>query len=902
MEYRIKEMKQNTETMERKGYRHHAVAVLSVIAGMLVAVSLTAHGKDINPQKAAQIAKRYVTLSHNNSAKAQTRGINRTTEAPYYIFNDARGRGFVIVSGDDEMGEVLAYSTERTLDTLNANPCVKLLLEGYRQTFEVLKEGKVIVQGNTRAGQYSQTVSPLLKSKWGQSHPFNAKTGYPYSGCVATAVAQMMYYYQWPAQGRGKNEYNVTYYNTKKSADFSQSHYDWANMLPDYRYPVHATSAQEDAVALLMSDVGIASFMQYTPNASGTQGLFAYQALQKNFDYTAAYITRAVEGPSRFAEILRQELLNGCPVYLEGRPTGSASGHAWVADGFDKNGLFHMNFGWEGQSDAYYSLTALNLSQTGNEFQGKPLAFNRAITAILAHPNNGKYPAIERGLLETSPQLMFNEGGSFSLKDVTDKTFNPSQTMTVEINSFVNRGNPFKGDIGVAVYDEGGNLKQVAYSDDHASGGLTQRIYGADHAGFMGRDFLINQAQPVKISLAGLGNGYYRLIPVCVARKDDGSWDEFLPMKKAPIIEVELANGAARISETCTEDAHFQLMAQPRLTDKAEQGEKVQAVFTVKNLNGVPRDCYLRVQLLDASKTVVLNTRADKTTEIEGFTEAEIPIVLSLPSGIAIGRYEVKLEISADEAETLPCPINNIHDKDAAYIEVVKAQERPLMEKAEVFLADDSNEKIASGSIDISRVPNFKLAVALRTSEGKSYEGPVSMFCEDIQTKEKIKIRGFDDHVTISSSFDVPLYSYWLRKSNLQLADGHTYRVIVMGQIEGKDVELKNPKAPTCYLKRKGDILTLYHDVPTGIDTAPTATTSFDIRHDGNQLTVSGSTLRTLRLYNVGGTLVKQVSAANPNHATLPLQGLEQGVYLLRIEAGRQHHTYRFLLYPQSHQ
>ena len=902
MEYRIKEMKQNTETMERKGYRHHAVAVLSVIAGMLVAVSPTAHGKDINPQKAAQIAKRYVTLSHNNSAKAQTRGINRTTETPYYIFNDARGRGFVIVSGDDEMGEVLAYSTERTLDTLNANPCVKLLLEGYRQTFEVLKEGKVIVQGNTRAGQFSQTVSPLLKSKWGQSHPFNAKTGYPYSGCVATAVAQMMYYYQWPAQGRGKNEYNVTYYNTKKSADFSQSHYDWANMLPDYRYPVHATSAQEDAVALLMSDVGIASFMQYTPNASGTQGLFAYQALQKNFDYTAAYITRAVEGPSRFAEILRQELLNGCPVYLEGRPTGSASGHAWVADGFDKNGLFHMNFGWEGQSDAYYSLTALNLSQTGNEFQGKPLAFNRAITAILAHPNNGKYPAIERGLLETSPQLMFNEGGSFSLKDVTGKTFNPSQTITVEMNSFVNRGNPCKGDIGVAVYDEGGNLKQVAYSDDHASGGLTQRIYGADHAGFMGRDFLINQAQPVKISLAGLGNGYYRLIPVCVARKDDGSWDEFLPMKKAPIIEVELANGAARISETCTEDAHFQLMAQPRLADKAEQGEKVQAVFTVKNLNGVPRDCYLRVQLLDARKTVVLNTRADKATEIEGFTEAEIPIVLSLPSGIAIGRYEVKLEISADEAETLPCPINNIHDKDAAYIEVVKAQERPLMAKAEVFLADDSNEKIASGSIDISRVPNFKLAVALRTSEGKSYEGPVSMFCEDIQTKEKIKIRGFDDHVTISSSFEVPLYSYWLRKSNLQLADGHTYRVIVMGQIEGKDVELKNPQEPIYCLKRKGDILTLYHDVPTGIETVPTATTSFDIRYDDNQLTVSGSDLRTLRLYNVGGTLVKQVSATNPNHATLSLQELEQGVYLLRIEAGRQHHTYRFLLYPQSHQ
>lgn len=182
--------------------------------------------------------------------------------------------------------------------------------------------------------------------------------------------------------GTGKNEYVVTYYQDKKSADFSQSHYDWANMLPDYRNPVQATPAQIDAVALLMNDVGVASFMQYTPSASGTQGVFAYQALQKHFDYSAAYVTKAVEGPGRFAEILRQELLNGCPVYLEGRPAGSASGHAWVTDGFDENGLFHMNFGWEGQGDAYYSLTNLNVSQTGSEFQGKPLAFNRAITAI----------------------------------------------------------------------------------------------------------------------------------------------------------------------------------------------------------------------------------------------------------------------------------------------------------------------------------------------------------------------------------------------------------------------------------------------------------------------------------------------------------------------------------------
>ena len=870
--------------MIQKGQLRHAITVLSIFMGLFVAIQPKAYGKHITPKRATDIAKRYVTLPRNNNAKAQKADANAPTNSPYYIFNDAQAQGFVVVAADDVMGEVLAYGTEGTLDTLNANPCVKMLLEGYRQTFEVLKQGKASVEASNQSGIYQQTVSPLLKSKWGQEHPFNARTGYPYSGCVATAVAQMMYYHQWPAQGQGKNEYNVTYYNTTKSADFSLSHYDWANMLPDYRYPVQATTTQEDAVALLMSDVGIASFMQYTPNASGTQGLFAYQALQKHFDYTAAYVTKAIEGPTRFAEILRQELLNGCPVYLEGRPAGAASGHAWVTDGFDANGLFHMNFGWEGQGDAYYSLTNLNVTQTGSEFEGKPLAFNRAVTAILAHPNNGAYPDIDRALLETAPQLMFNEGGSLALKEATDNSFNPSQAITIELNSFVNRGNPFKGDIGIAVYDEEGNLKRVDYSDDHASGGLTQRIYGADHNGYMERDYLINQAQPIKTSLAGLADGYYRLVPVCVALKADGTWDDFLPMKKAPIIEVELANGTGRISEKSHEDAHFQLMAQPTLRGNTEQGAKVQAIFTVKNLNGVPRDCYLRVQLLDESKAIVLDTRADNATEIEGFTEANIPVVLQLPASLAPAQYEVRLQASTDEAETLPCPINNIHDKDAAYIEVMEAQERPLMAKVEVFIADDSNDKIESGYIDVSQGALFKLGVSLRTTEDRTYEGLVTMLCEDLETGEKIQIKGINDNITVYPSFDVPLFSTWLRKSNMPFEDAHTYQVMVMGQIDGEDVELKTPEGPTYCLKREGNIVSVNKQISTGIHSATPSGAPLCITRNGSELSVSADGMRHLRLFNLSGILLKQVPAADTNHASLSLQGIGQGVYLLQVE------------------
>lgn len=665
-------MKKKEERKKWKGLKN-GFLLMGFIA-LLIASKQTVRAEEINWQKAAEIAKRYVTLPQDDGMKAKEKGRKNKTGSPYYIYNDARGQGFVIVSGDDQMGEVLGYSKEGSLDTLNANPCVKLLLSGYRQTFEVLKEGKVKVQSHTRTGLYSKTVAPMLKSKWGQSYPFNAKTGYDYSGCVATAVAQMMYYHQWPAQGQGKNEYVVTYYQAKKSADFSQSHYDWANMLPDYRYPVQATPAEIDAVALLMNDVGVASFMQYTPSASGTQGVFAYQALLKHFDYSAAYVTKAVEGPGRFAEILRQELLNGCPVYLEGRPAGSASGHAWVTDGFDENGLFHMNFGWEGQ------------------------------------------------------------------------------------------------------------------------------------------------------------------------------------------------------------------------------GSKVLAFFTIKNLNGVPRDCYLRVKLLDENQEVVLSTRVDQLTEIDGFSETEIPILLSVPAQLAPGYYQVKLEITSDEAETQDCPVNGIHDQDAAYIEVVKGEEKPLMAKAEVFLADDAHVKIETRSVDVSKVSLFKMGVSLRTTEDRSYEGHVSLISEDVDTKEEIEVNGLSDDVTVSSAFDVPLYSYWLRKNNLPWTDGHTYLFRVMGEIGGKKVELKNPQEPSYFLKRKGDILILYQDTATGIENATISDTETEICREGHQLLVSGKDVRKIKLYHAGGNLLRQASATDGKTVSLSLQGIRQGVYLLWVETGMQSKTYKLLL------
>lgn len=169
----------------------------------------------------------------------------------------------------------------------------------------------------------------------------------------------------------------------------------------------------------------------------------------------------------------------------------------------------------------------------------------------------------------------------------------------------------------------------------------------------------------------------------------------------------------------------------------------------------------------------------------------------------------MQLELTADEDGTQRYPINPIHDCDTAYLEVAKAEERPLLAKAEVFLADDSNDKVEEGYIDLAKQSLFKLGVALRASEGRTYEGPVKMWSEDMATKERTQVQGIDDEVIVSSSYDVPLFSYWLRKGNLPWADGHTYRIIVMGQWEGVDVELGHADEPSYCLKREGDLVTL---------------------------------------------------------------------------------------------
>jgi putative thiol protease/hemagglutinin prtT len=667
-------MNQHYATNRRKpthisfsGLNHYRQAF--ALVALAFATLLPVQAKQVTARQALDIARKYVSPNRQSIAFAQTRSGKQQPIEPFYVFNDKHSKGFVVVSGDDAMGEILAYGDNGTLDTLNANPGVKFLLQAYRERFAQLQQTPAATQPATRAMPTYKAVAPLLTCKWNQNEPYNKKTGYNYTGCVATAVAQVMYYHKWPIQGKGENTYTVKHYNTVKHADFSKSYYDWANMKDEYTYYDPGTQREKDAVAKLMSDVGIATNMQYTPYLSGAQNESAEKALRENFDYTTAFVSRGDEGLPAFTDIVRQELINGFPVYLSGSQKGGRGGHAWVTDGFNEQGLFHMNFGWGGQGDAYFSLSTLSVAQSGNEFGGKEMTFSYGLIAILAHPNKPNTRPIDPALLASTPKLKFNIGGSLRLPQGSGKTFAVGNMPAVEMNEFNNYGKPFKGDIGVGIFDMNGKQITVCPSDDHATGGYTKRIYGQYSNGEMGRDYTNPQTVKIKVNLTKLANGYYQLLPMCAPLEKNGRWGEWIHMRQAPRMVIEIVNGKVRIVEEDSINAGFQLTEQPsKLWLKPGNEETIH--IPIRNKGGLGFGYFAKLQLLDAKGKVAFETQSTKPTELEGFLTTWLPFTINVPSTLNEGKYRMKLVLIKETSAGIDNPdaerfdVEKLYDKE----------------------------------------------------------------------------------------------------------------------------------------------------------------------------------------------------------------------------------------------
>ena len=338
---------------------------LSICALMVVcSVSAQQVDKELALQKAQAFLNK--NAANRQSVRKAPRKVPKLVLAndsrDLYVFNDEANGGYVVVSGDKRMPDVLGYSYEGHFDLDNI-PCnMQAWLDGYaKQVSQLKSDYKEDVKLSHRANSSWTPIPPMIKCKWGQGTPHNNQCPeidgeHASVGCVATAMAQIMFYHQWP-----KHTMNIiSGYTTQTQGiavpDIPITMIDWDNMIPNYvpYFGAHNyTEEQADAVATLMKLCGTAVKMDYDLKSSSAYNQDVPYALCKYFDYDGQIEELEVSyyDMDEWNQIVYEELYNGRPVLC------AQPGHALVIDGYDKDDYFHMNFGEVTAVDGYFLLS-----------------------------------------------------------------------------------------------------------------------------------------------------------------------------------------------------------------------------------------------------------------------------------------------------------------------------------------------------------------------------------------------------------------------------------------------------------------------------------------------------------------------------------------------------------------
>ena len=853
-----------------------------VLTLLLSATANYADNVDFNA--ALRIARTYVNISKKAAKNLKTRAAATITQQPYYVFNDDTGKGFVVVAGDDKMGEVLAYSHEASIDMANLNPEARYLFDTYRQVFEELGKNKGLTTRAETATKATDDVQPLLKSKWGQDYPYSKQTQYV-TGCVATAVAQVMYYHKWPAQGKGQESYKVTFDNTVRSADFTKSHYDWDNMLPDYNRR-NVTTKQEDAVALLMNDVGIATNMQYTDRASGTQSYMAERALRNYFDYDAALVTRFDEGEDNFIEIVKKELRNGFPLYISGE-SKTGGGHAWVCDGFDKEDRFHMNFGWNGQANGYYSLATLSVTSTGSEFNGAQHSFNRRLHVIAIHPNKPNTPKIDDDIAYQSPTIKFNNDGMMAF--VGDAPTTTSDAAKVMFTGFVNYANAvLVGDIGLGIYNQEGKLVKVTpYGQDERKIFSKERFVFNDGEWVSGG--VINDKVTFTPDFKALPDGTYSLCPIAARMLEDSTLGAWARMKTAPRIVMKVENSKITYLELPTEEPAFLLTTEPELDNKVMLGEPNVLRLNIRKLDANIFYGTVKVELINNENKVVYTTETAGTVDFDAFNTKRVRLPFNLPYDIASGTYHLRTTITS--TDNISYPVREKASQEPYTLTIEGKSQAGIFSKATVYTQDNEEGSVPMENFDVSKSPTFRVACIATLAENVHYKGGLTLYLIDTVTGMSIQVTKNPLQVDLSQADDMTIItSDWIDPKTEKLINNRRYRVALFGVVDGRNVDLLPFSTTSPYLSLINGPYDKYPE--GGTDGVEEVSIKPALQFVDGRLHIQQLGLKRVEVYGMNGMLVASSSVKDSNNLTL---SVPKGTYVVRIitQSGRYTSTIR---------
>ena len=310
------------------------------------------------------------TIAEDVKNLFKVRGKTKAQAMPYYVFNTNDDNGFVIVSGDDRTAEILAYSDKGRFNADEIPDNMRAWLRYYANVIGSLKPTSSVKASSTTLydnglREANSAISPLLSCTWNQGSPYYDRCPLVegrrcYTGCVCTAAVQVMYYHQWPKSATTNiSEHSFTYNNRRYTEnELTPVVFDWKSMNDSYRDGQSDHSAT--AVAVLMQYVGQAIKSGYGPDGTGSSFTEVEHALKNNFGYDGniQHLFRNNYSNEAWESLIYRELAERRPVLYAGTSSGGA--HAFVCDGYDGNGLFHINWGWGGMCNGYFKLSVLN--------------------------------------------------------------------------------------------------------------------------------------------------------------------------------------------------------------------------------------------------------------------------------------------------------------------------------------------------------------------------------------------------------------------------------------------------------------------------------------------------------------------------------------------------------------
>ena len=368
----------------------------------------------------------------------------------YHVFNIGTGDGFVIVSGDDCAPDILGYADSGTIDPQSMPDNMKAWLQGYADEINWMKQNGITssnANAKTRAA-IKTGITPLVETIWGQNAPFNNycpeyETGKKsVTGCVATAMAQVMYYHKCPSPTIPTVEIPAYDWNETTLGPLDATSFDWPNMFTKYSGSDEELVASTDAnnsVAKLMKYCGYSVGMDYGASSGASSSRVA-DALKTYFKYasTTTYIVRSNYSYADWINIIYHELSQKRPVIYGGQSSGG--GHEFIIDGYEHEDFFHVNWGWNGLSNAYFKLSALDPDQQGTGGSNSTDGYNFEQDATI-----GIQPVGGTGtILDITPNSFTLTLNSIKL---SESTITIGQSVDVTMNITNNSDIDYDGDI-----------------------------------------------------------------------------------------------------------------------------------------------------------------------------------------------------------------------------------------------------------------------------------------------------------------------------------------------------------------------------------------------------------------------------------------------------------------------